>query len=272
MRKELEEKLLNCNSIFEFITMYFGLSYQEKISIFTEELTIPNGTEFYRIRKKHGFNNTNRNDPKEWAPVPSNIARQGRFNSNKQSILYVASSQDFLEREVGLNVNEEYYLGKYVCRKSFKVGTTLCKNSFVNSIIHKLAMSVQNKDSFTDLENNLVEDYYKKQVSIRPNDMWKDMLSPFYNYKLLSNIYDMTNKIGKLLISKYENGFRYASVFQSPMELSGGPSIITFDGKEYGNYAITEKGYSNIEFISAEEKKCSKILDLSLMIKTFSEE
>ena len=36
-----------------------------------------------------------------------------------------------------------------------------------------------------------------------------------------------------------ENGIRYSSVFE-PIELFGGNTILTLNGEEYGNYALTE--------------------------------
>lgn len=75
-------------------------------------------------------------------PVPLKYAKQGRFNADGLSVLYIASSSEYLGREVGLEEGEEYYLAKYVCTKSFWVRTFLSTNNYGNAVMHKIAMSV----------------------------------------------------------------------------------------------------------------------------------
>ena len=272
MRKNIEEKLLNCKNLKEFADMFLGLPYQEKLSIFNKDLTIPKGMMFYRIRRKDSFKNPNINDSKEWEPVPADIAPKGRFNREKESVIYVASSPDILERELNIKKNEKYYLAKYVCQKGFTVGTTLGNTGLVNTLIHKILMSVCDSGDFTESENQLIDTYFNSHGSIVPNTIWQDMLSPLYIHKLIPDLYDVTNKIGKLIISKYENGFRYSSAYHSPLEFSGGLQIFTLDGVEYGNFIFTHTGFSNIKFISAEEKICTSPTSLDVMIQTISEE
>lgn len=159
MTKENESRLLSCKNLPEFVTMFFGLGMHEKLSIFSEEITIPKGTHFFRIRRIEGIKDAD--DPKEWGPVPKELAKQGRFNGAFESVLYVASSPDMLEREVRLKEGEEYYLAKYVCNTAFKVGSFLGVNNQVNTLIHKIAMAVSESEDLTAEENALIDEYYK---------------------------------------------------------------------------------------------------------------
>ena len=98
-----------------------------------------------------------------------------------------------------------------------------------------------------------------------------DYLSVFYIDRLIKNLYDVTNKIGRLILHNNENGIRYSSVFET-IELSGGNTILTFDGEEHGNYALTEQGIKNIRVESIEKRIHKQEHDLSLMIEVFAQE
>lgn len=266
MTQEMEYRLLNCKSLSEFLTMFFGLSMNYKLGIFTEEVAIKKGTEFYRIRKIDSKKNPN--DPKEWEPVPERFAKQGRFNENGESVLYVASSPDTLEREVRLKESDEYYLAKYVVKDSFKVGSFLGVNNQVNTLIHKIAMSVAGTDDMTETEVKMMDIYYERAKNKTLFDLSTDMLASLYIYRMIPHLYDVTNRLGKLALMKNDNGIRYSSVYV-PFELSGAPQIITLDGVEYGNYVLTRKGYNNIELTSVEKKVAGKQQTLDLMITEF---
>ena len=69
--------------------------------------------------------------PKEYS------INQGRFNAIGESVLYVGSDHDFLEREVRLKENEEYFLGKYICKNTFNVGLARTVPSFGKKQQHK---------------------------------------------------------------------------------------------------------------------------------------
>ena len=98
-----------------------------------------------------------------------------------------------------------------------------------------------------------------------------DYLSVFYIDRLIKNLYDVTNKIGRLILRNNGNGIRYSSAFE-PIELSGCNTILTLDGIEHGNFALTEQGIKNIRFESVEERKYKQEYDLSLMIEVFAQE
>ncbi len=248
--------------------MYFGLGMKEKLSIFSEEIKIEENTELYRIRRAKGISDPN--NPIEWGPVPTKYAKQGRFNAKGESILYLASAFDYLEREVKLKKDEEYYLAKYVCKNSFSVGSFLSTNNQVNTLIHKIAMSVSGPDELNEKENALIEEYLNVKADKSLYKLSLDMLASLYIYKMIPNLYDVTNKLAKLVLRKNENGIRYSSVYV-PIELSGTPVMITLDGVKYGNYALTQKGYENIEFVSAEKKICSSDGGgLELLIESFT--
>ena len=141
MSPEHENCLMKCDSINHFLTMFWGLSFSEKLSILGNDYYIPQGTKLYRIRKAD--NKTNFESPKAWMPPPVECVKQGRFNADKCSVLYVASDPDWLEREVCLKKGDIYYLAKYVCDKDFSVGTLLNANSQVCSVLHCIAKAVE---------------------------------------------------------------------------------------------------------------------------------
>ena len=253
------------------LTMYFGLGMKEKLSIFNEEITINKGTEFYRVRKVEGFNNPDYKAQKEWGPVPKQFAKQGRFNEKGESVLYVASDPDFLEREVRMKVGEDYYLAKYKCKKAFKVGTLFGYNNLINSLLFRIAMSVAGPEELNEKENCLIEAYYNKIKDKSLREQTITLLSPLYMHKLLPDLYATTNKLGKIIRRKYDCGFRYSSVY-FPIELSGGSQVLTFNGTQYGNYVLTSKGYENIELVDVERKTCEQIQSLEVLIEEFSKE
>ncbi len=268
MTTEMEHKLLGCKSVPEFLAMFFGLSDGDKRSVFTEDVKIPKGTSFYRIRRAEGIKDSN--DPKEWGPAPRSKTNQERFNSKGESIIYLASTPDALEREVRLKEGEAYYLAQYTCKESFKVGTFLEHNSRVNTLLHKIAMSVADESALTEKEKNLINRYFELVRKQSLEELALDMLASLYMYKLLPRIYEATNKLGKLVLKNNKCGIRYSSVY-TPIELSGVYPVITFNGVDYGNYALTEMGYEKIEFISAERKRCGKLNGLEVLIKEFAE-
>lgn len=249
--------------------MYFGLGMKEKQSIFTEEITISADTKLYRIRRANGLNDTNCNDPKQWGPVPKEMAKQGRFNGKNESVLYVASHPDSLEREVRLKEGEEYYLATYICKNTFKVGSFLSTNNLVNTLLHKIAMAVSGPEELTKEENRLIDEYYEKAKDKPLDKLALDTLSSLYIYKYLSNLYETTNKLGKLILSKNDCGIRYSSVY-APVELSGLKVMLTLDGEQYGNYVLTPKGCENIEFVSVEKKICAAGVGLESLIEIFA--
>ena len=271
MTEAREFRLMECKNISEFLTMFFGLGKKEKQSVFSERMFIKKGTEFFRVRRVKGFNNSNIFDVNEWGPVPSKIAKQGRFNADGQSVLYLASSSEYLGREVGLEVGEEYYLAKYVCKKSFWVGTFLSTNNYVNALMHRITMSVADDIDLTVRERNLIEDYFKQGHLGSLCDIAVNPLSSLFLHRMINNLYDVTNKLGRIVMEKEECGIRYSSVYV-PIEFSGGPQILTLDGLEYGNFVLTEKGYENIELCSVEKKKYELCNDLSTLIEVFIEE
>ena len=263
----MEYKLLSCKSLSEFIAMFMGLGMHDKLSVFTEEVPVAKGANFYRIRRVDGIMDPN--DPKEWEPVPVKFSKKERFNEKGESVLYIASDPFALEREVRLHKGEEYYLAKYVCNKDFKVGSFLGFNSQVNTLIHKIAMAVSCSDDLTETENELIDEYYECVKNKYLYDLSLDMLSSLYIHKMLPNLYEITNKLAKIVLKSNDYGIRYSSVF-APIELSGTPQIFTLDGTEYGNYVLTQKGFANIEMVSVEKKTASKTQGLEVMISEFA--
>lgn len=249
--------------------MFFGYGINEQLSIFDESLTVKSGMFLYRARKDDG--KTNFYNSEQWTMPPAECVKQGRLNEKNKPVLYVASDEYLCGREIGLKDGDKYYLAKYKCEKDFSVGTLFCRHSItVNRILHRIVMAVRT-ENLTENERIVLQKYHIGEYEINIQEILNDYLSVFYIDRLIKNIYDVTNKIGHLVLHNNKNGIRYSSVFE-PIELSGGNEILTLDGKEHGNFALTEQGINYIRFESVEERIYKQEHDLSLMIKVFAQE
>ena len=110
MHNKYIEKLINCKSLDEFVTMFFGLSLCEKLSVLGDDMIVPKGTIFYRARKDEG---RPLEDENEWWLPPQEVVTKGRFNKAKSPVLYLGTEDFLLPREIGLKPNENYYLARY---------------------------------------------------------------------------------------------------------------------------------------------------------------
>lgn len=248
--------------------MFFEYGINEQLSIFDETMTIKAGMSLYRARKDNG--KTNYYDSKQWTMPPNEYVKQGRLNEKNKPVLYVASDEYLCGREIGLRDGDKYFLARYKCEKDFSVGTLFCTHSMVNTILHRVVMAVRT-ENLTENERIILQKYHIGEYKISIHDILDDYLSVFYINRLIKNLYDVTNKIGRLILHNNENGIRYSSVFE-PMELSGGNTILTLDGEEHGNYALTEQGIRNIRVESVEERIYKQEHDLSLLIEVFAQE
>lgn len=268
MDREKENKLLKCKSLNEFSAMFFGYGIKEQLSIFDESMTIKAGMSLYRARKDDG--KTNFYDPKQWTMPPAEYVKQGRLNEKNKPVLYVTSDEYLCGREIGLKDGDKYYLARYKCEKDFPVGTLFCSHSVINTILHRIVMAVKT-ENLTENEKTILHKYHIGEYKTSVQEILNDYLSVFYIDRLIKNLYDVTNKIGCLILRNNGNGIRYSSVFE-PIELSGWNAILTLDGEEHGNFALTEQGIKNIRFESVEERKYKQEHDLSLMIEVFAQE
>lgn len=268
MRFDNESRLRRSQTVEQFLDFFFELSSREKKSILGTNVATPEGTVFYRVRSKRSFKNSDDpQNPKQWTPPPKQ--RIGRFNLENGNVLYVSTDSFILGREVNLGEGEEYYLAKYICNKPFSVGSLVCLDSFVGFVIHKIAMAIHGADCLTEKERILLEKYRSNVQEREFTDIACDMMSHFYLHELIPNFHDVTNKLAQIVLLQNPYGIRYASSY-SPFEVSGAGQIITLNGLNNGNYALTELGYKNIEFVSV-EKKINKHFDMSEIIKQFGE-
>lgn len=244
-------KLLKCKNLDEFVTMYFGLSMSEKLSVINEKILIPKGTKLYRARKYEGIELDKEVD---WKMPPEKCVRNmGRFNYKNRPVLYVSTMDFILPREIGLSVGDEYYLATYECKEDIVVGSFLKNCDVINCILHKVSISIENDDKLT--ENELFElcDVDIRNMSLI--DIASDILSPLYINKLMKrDLYEVTNKMSDMILSMYPNGLRYCSAY-APIEASGLPDVITLDGEINGNYALTNDGAYKLVWIGSEKKK-----------------
>ena len=92
---------------------------------------------------------------------------------------------------------------------------------------------------------------------------------PLYLYKELKRpLYEITYKIGNILLTTNKNGIRYASAY-NPFELSGSIRSVTMCGEVYANFMLTKEGEKYLDFIDAKLKKVEDKLDISNVIKVF---
>lgn len=248
--------------------MFFGYGINEQLSIFDKAMTIKAGMSLYRARKDD--EKTNYYDSIQWMMPPAEYVKQGRLNEKYKPVLYVASDEYLCGREIGLRDGDKYYLARYKCEKDFSVGTLFCTHSRVNTILHRIVMAVRT-ENLTENERIILQKYHIGEYKISVQGILDDYLSVFYIGRLIKNLYDATNKIGRLILHNNENGIRYSSVFE-PIELSGDNTILTLDGEEHGNYALTEQGIKNIRVESVEKRIYKQEHDLSLMIEVFAQE
>ncbi len=163
------------------------------------------------------------------------------------------------------------YLAKYRCKKAFKVGSLFGYNNLTNALLFKIAMSVAGPEELNEIENNLIDQYYDRVRDKPWEEQTRTLLSPLYMHKILPNLYDTTNKLGRIIRQKYDCGFRYSSVY-FPIEYSGGSQVLTLNGTRYGNYVLSPKGCENIELVDVERKTCGQIQSLEILIKEFAKE
>ena len=248
MKEENIKDLKNCKSLDEFFARFFGLSFQERMSVLGNEYTVPAGTILYRARKYNGIPLVNEN---EWWLAPPKYVKRGRFNYDRKPILYLGTMEFVLPREIGLKPGDSYYLAKYECVTGFKVGSLLKTNSLVTYVLHKVAMAIENDSKLTENERKNLRVRFDE---ITPMRILDDYNSPFYLHRCMKkDLYMVTNRLADLIMQKSPCGIRYCSCF-IPTEMSGGPQIITLDGEIEGNYALTEKGISNLRWLGCERK------------------
>lgn len=266
MQEKYIRKLMQCKSLDEFLSMFFGLPMSEKLSAVNGELIIPKDTILYRVRRFEGRDLVLESD---WTMPPKECVKTaGRFNHKGHSVLYVGTMDFILPREIGLLPGDVYYLAKYRCSHEIKVGSFLKGFDLVNSILHKVAMAVENDNKLTASElHELVTvsaDY--KQIT----DIACDILAPLYIHKLMRReLYDVTNKLSDLILHLHPNGLRYCSAYE-PLEFSGANEIITLDGELKANFVLTENGVKCLEWLGSEKKQYTLEeyqKDLKVMIK-----
>ncbi len=267
MNEKYYQQLLNCENLITFFTMFFGLGKKEQYSVLGFDYRLTKETKLYRIRRDDS--KTDFHSPEAWLPPPLDKVSQGRFNGKNDQILYVASDPLWLEREVSLKQGEKYFLATYNCKHDFTVGTLLNPNNAICNILHCVAKSIESSSCLTADELTELNKYTFTYERVK--EIIFNMHAPFYIYREVKKLYDLTNKIGKLVLSHNSNGIRYCSAFD-PIEFTIEGTVFTLDGIQHTNFALTETGRQNIEFIKAEQRTCSLEQSLSLFFKTLNEE
>ena len=254
------------DTIKEFLDTFFSEPLDMQRKIFKSPVVIKKGTELFRIRRDEG---SDLFSPSAWGLAPKDKVKQGRFNKKNEPLLYVATSNNILGRELRLEEDEIYYEAKYICKKDFNVGTLLSVNGYISMLLHNVSISIENDSCLSDNELEDLEALLKiEKIENKVYSVIYNFSSPFQVYKYLNNLYDYTNKIGFSAIN--ENGLRYDSVYE-PFEIVGHNRVFTFNGPNNGNIVLTEKGMKNIELVNVEKKKYVKEIDLSLYFRMMKE-
>ena len=246
------------DNVKEFLDTFFSQPMVMQKKYFRTYVTIKKGTKLYRFRRDDGSDLLS---PSAWGLAPKDKVKQGRFNKEKEPLLYVATSNTVLGREIRLKENEVYYEAVYECKKDFQVSSLFSADGIVPMLLHKISLSIEDNSCLLDSELNKLQD---KVVLNKVYDVLNFYLSPFYIYSILDNLYDYTNKIGFAAMN--ENGLRYASIYE-PFELSGGKLAFTLNGIENGNIVLTDEGTKNIDFLSAKRKVYKNDVELSMYIE-----
>ena len=267
--REYRSKLLHCKNIEEFLSMFFGLPLEFKKKVLSGNYTIPKGTILYRIMRDEG---TDYSEEKFWFCKDWKSRNNGRFHMKGDFVLYVGKEEDVLIRECKLNKGDAYWIATYMVNKDFDVSSLLGNNNIILYFLHQVCMSIKEKDYLQENEYKMVENYlckYSKNVDLSKVIKNKDILLPLYLYKELKRpLYEITYKIGNILLTTNKNGIRYASAYK-PFELSGSIRSVTMCGEEYANFMLTKEGEKYLDFIDAKLKKVEDKLDISNVIEAF---
>ena len=242
-------KLLRSKNITTFLSEFFGLSVKEQLSHIGSRLIIPAGTVLYRARVLSADEDPA--SPKTWGPPPDGMRKTGRFNSKEQKVLYVATSDVWLPREINVDVGSHYHVAKFEATKDFDVLTLLKNDDPINTILHIIAMSLSKDDVLLPKEEAAIAALKREIIDVRD---YIPAGGVFFVRNELNDLYKWTNKIFNLALLANKNGLRYCSAYL-PFEISGGASCVTIAGSEYGNVALTSLGMQNIRFLSARQEK-----------------
>lgn len=271
MQEKNVNKLMSCKSINEFVSMYLGMPKLERKSVLGNRVIIKKGDKLYRARKDDGSDFSSDN---AWKLAPPKYTRKGRFNREKKPVLYVGTMEQILPREIGLKPGDKYYIAEYEVLDDIKVGSLLKQYSGITMLLHKIAMAVEDETKLTLSEKEALE-----KLNIKKDEMIElaaNSLSSFYIHRCISgDLYEFTNRIFDTILEDNPEGIRYASCY-APIELSGGREVLTLNGENAGNYALTSKAVDKLKVVNVTKNVYTKDdydkNDLSMMINIFLEQ
>ena len=202
-----------------------------------------------------------------WTPPPSNITPLGRFNHRKEPKLYVGSDEEIIKREKNIKKGDFYWLATYKVNSSFDVGSFLVNDNEIATYLHIVAMILESQDKLLDTEKEVLKKHLERTKEYNMG-IFDPLLSLYAVDKMSYNLYNITNKIGKL--ASNENGLRFCSSY-TPLEFSGADECLTLNGELYANYVFTKKGFKYLDLIDVKRKVCEDVTDYSKMIKISSD-
>lgn len=268
MKIKNTQKLLSSKNLNEFVTMFFGLSFKEKASVFTQTITIKKGTKLYRIRKDEG---KDLNNEKEWIIPGDYTPKRNRFNADGEFVLYLSTEDTIIKRECGLNKGDNYWLAEYTVTKDFEVSTLLKNNDIIARILHIILSALHNNDKLTSDEKLLLNDRVNLIDKAYLYCLSDDVIAPLYISRYIKqDVYNISNKMWLILKKKFPNGIRYNSSYLSPFEISGTKECLTFNGLDFGNLALTECAMNCVKYKRAVKKICTSLPSLDLLLSTFN--
>lgn len=262
------QKLLSSKNLNEFVTMFFGLSFKEKASVFNQAITIKKGTKLYRIRKDAGKDLT---DEKEWIIPGDYTPPKNRFNADGEFVLYLSTDVGILPRECELNEGDDYWLAEYTVTNDFEVGILLKNNDEVAHILHLILSALHDNNKFKKDELILLEQHLSVVDPTGLNTIFSDLTAPLYLSRYIKqDIYDISNKMWIILKENFPNGIRYNSSYFSMFELSGFSKCVALGELDAGNLALTECAMNYVKYERAVKKICTYLPSLELLLLTFN--
>ena len=253
IKKAKYDLLLAASNLLGFVVNFIVLE-QNGISFDFGSDYLPKGTRLFRIREFKS--ETDFSNPSEWGPNPSRT--QGRMNRKGQEVLYLGSTETICLLETGIPFEHKYVLGTYECSEDIKVGGFQLFDSenplyniagaTLNAFLIAPSRDERNTALFEFLDGFYGEMTLEKlsNISIVKDKGGFELPFKFGVLNKRNQLYELTNSLSDILMSKTPEGIRYSSCY-IPFETLG---IKCTDF----NIALYKEGIRKLNFLGHEVK------------------